>query len=799
MDNYNKEFISSNIKILKVTKGKIMESIIGKDVVRKEAYNKVAGAAKYSGDLFQRGVYHIELLTSPYAHATIINIDKTKANDAKGVKAIILGNEIDILCGTILEDRPPLARDKVRYFGEPVAMVIADSEQNAKAAVKFITVEYEVLPVVNSITDALKCNHVMIHDDIMKYSKAENDVYPEENSNICDRVKIRKGNMQQGWESSEVIVEGNFALPQSDHAAMETRTAQCEIMPNGKIMITASSQAPFSIKKQLSKYFNISEGDIVVNIPFVGGGFGGKASIHLEILAYIASSMVNGHAVIIASSRELDMVTSPCHLGLEAKIKLGADKNGKITAAEMLYQVDCGAYSDICPSMTKSIAVDCAGPYNMENISCDAVCIYTNHPYTTSFRGFGHASCTFCMERMMDKLAIELGIDPFDIRLVNALKEGDFTPTQTKVTLSNTGNLGACLEKLKTLINWDEGQRIEEENHLVRAKGIGCFCKTSDSPTDSVSGVFLNFNTDGSINLNCGAVEYGPGMKTTAAQILAEKMKMDISRIHVKMEVDTETSPTHWKTVASMTTFMVGRAVIRAAEDLIRQLKGLAATVMRCAPEDLDIEEEKVYLKSDPQFQLSFKSIVHGYKYQNGNAIEGQILGRGSYIMSHLTHLDKETGKGKAGPYWTLGAQAIEIEYDTVQHTYRLLKAATVVDAGKVINPKTAKGVLMGGMCMGIGYGTREEFIYDNNAIVQNTSFRTYKMMRYGETPDYLIDFVETPFLDAPYGARGLAEHGIIGISGAIANAISLAAQIDIKELPITPELIWRKRTGAQK
>ncbi len=775
-----------------------MESLLGKDVIRKEAYNKVTGAAKYTNDMIQTGIYHIALLTSPHAHARIMKKDKTAAINAAGVKAVITGDDIDFLCGTIIEDRPPLAKDKVRYFGEPVAMVVADSLQNAKAAIDKIIIQYELLPVVNSITDALQNPVILIHENLMQYKKAIEYVYPEENTNICNRVKIRKGNLQQGFSESDIIVEGHFSLPQSDHAAMETRTAQCEILPNGNTMVTASTQAPFSVKKLLSKCFCISEGDIIVTVPFVGGGFGGKAPVQLEILAYIASRAVNGHAVTICNSREMDLVTSPCHLGLESTIKIGAKRNGKIVSAEMFFHVDCGGYSDIGPSMAKSIAADCAGPYHIENISCDSVCVYTNHPYVTSYRGFGHASHAFCLERMMDKLSQALSMDPFEIRMINALKEGDFTPTQAKVTLSNTGNLGECLNKLKTLIDWEEGQRIEESNHLIRTKGLACFIKTSDSPTDSISGVLLTFNSDGSINLNCGAVEYGPGMKTTAAQILAEKMRMKIERIYVKMEVDTQTSPRHWKTVASMTTFMVGRAVIRAAEDLIRQLLSIAGTVLKCAPEDLEFEDEKVYLKSDPQIYLFFQDIVHGYQYPNGNSIEGQILGRGSYIMSHLSHLDQATGKGKTGPYWTLGAQAVEIEYDSLQHTYRILKAATVVDAGKVLNPKTTKGLLMGGMCMGLGLGTSESFCYDLNGIIKNTSFRTYKMLRYGETPDYLIDFVETPQIDAPFGARGLAEHGIIGIPGALANAISLAAQIDIIELPITPELIWRKKTGKQ-
>lgn len=774
-----------------------MDSIIGKDIYRKEAYLKVTGQAKYTDDYLITGIYHAKLLTSKYAHANIKSIDTSQAMKSQGVKAVITGDDVIILCGSVIEDMPPLAKGKVRYYGEPVAMVVATSEQFAKAALSKIDIEYEMLPIINSVTDALKENSALVHENLMQYKKAVVDVYPEAGTNICNRVKIRKGDILQGFKESYAIVEGSFSLPQSDHAAMETRCCQCEILADGKVFIRSSSQAPFSIKKMISEYFNIPDNNVIVHVPFVGGGFGGKAAVQIEILAYIASNFVGGHAVKIANEREQDIVTSPCHLGLEATIKLGADKNGKIKAAEMYFNADVGAYAETGPRMTKAMAVDCAGPYNFENIWCDCLSVYTNHPYVTSFRGFGHEEYTFCLERMMDKLAAALGMDSFDIRRINALKEGDYTPTQAKVTVSNTGNLPACLDKLRELIKWDEGIKISESDSLIKVKGIACFSKTSDSPTDAGSSVLLTFNIDGSININCGVVEYGPGMKTTAAQILAEKMKMDISKIHVKMDVDTQTSPKHWKTVASMTTYMLGRAILKAADDLIWQLLNIASIALKCPSEELDYGNENVFVKADPSLYVAFKDIVHGYQYPNGNSIGGQITGRGSFIMSNLSYLNKETGYGKAGPYWTVGAQAVEIEYDKDQHTYRVIRAATVIDAGKVLNPKTSKGVVMGGILMGLGLAVSEAFKYDINGIVQDTSFRTYKMMRISEAPEYLVDFVETPCIESPYGARGIAEHGILGIPAAVANAISLAEGIDISQIPITPEVIWRKKQEA--
>ena len=769
---------------------------IGKSIQRKEAWDKVTGVAKYTDDYIVPGILHAKLVTSPYAHAKIKSIDTSEAVIASGVHAVITGSSFPVLCGVIIEDRPPIAIDKVRYFGEPVALVVANSEREAMHAVKLVKVEYEPLPVVNSISDALKNGATVIHENLGQYKHVVEDVSPEPNTNIAERIKIRKGDMAKGWSDSEVVVEAEFALPKSDHIAMETRNVRAEIHADDQVIISSSTQAPFTVRNMISQYFGLELGKITVKTPLVGGGFGGKAPVQLEILAYMASKAVGGKIVKIANSREEDIVTSPCRLGLEAKIKLGASKDGLLKAVEMVYLVDTGAYAEIGPRLTKSIAISCTGPYNIENVWCDSLCVYTNHPYSTSFRGFGHASLTFCIERMMDKLASVLGINPLELRIKNAITPDKTTPTQVVTTLSNIGNLTACLEKLKESINWDEGIKIDLGNNKIRAKGMSCFWKTSDSPTDAVSGIFLSFNTDGSINLNSGVVEIGPGMKTTLAQILAEKMKMDINRIHVKLEVDTQVSPEHWKTVASMTTYMAGRAVLRAAEDLIKQLRSLAAVAMRCPPEDLIVENEKVYLKQDPNIFTSFKDLVHGYKYPNGNAVEGQILGRGSFIMSHISDLDKNTGKGKPGPAWAVGAQAVEVEFDTKEYTYRLIKAATVIDAGKVLNPKTARGLITGGMCMGLGLGSREAFYFDAKGKVLNTSLRTYKVMHIGEEPEYIVDFIETPQIDAPFGARGIAEHGIIGISAALANALSSAAQIDLNQLPLTPEYIWKTKTG---
>ena len=767
---------------------------IGMSVPRKESADKVTGALKYNDDIWIPGLLQGWVVTSTRAHAYIKSTIIDEAMKVQGVKAIITGQEDAILKGSVIDDRPVLAKDKVRHFGEPLAIVVANTVENAKKAANLICVEYENLPVVNTIADAMKADAVLVHENLGQYKHGVEGVYPEANTNIANRTCIYKGNIENAWNDCHVIVEESFSFPQTDHIAMETRSARVEIKPDGQVVVYTTTQAPYSVKKDISKYYNIEAGKVTVVTPLVGGGFGGKTSVQLELIAYIASRALGGKMVRIANTREMDMVTSPVHIGFEGTVKLGATKTCKIIAAEMVYLYDCGAYSDSGPKMSTAGAASCTGPYNIDNVHCESLCVYTNHSYATAFRGFGHIGFTTAIERTMDKLASKLKMDPLHLRFINAIMAGNTTPTRDKLNPGNVGDLTQCLKKVAKLINWEEGQRLDIGNNKIRAKGLSCLWKTSSSPSDAISGVILILNSDGSINLNCGVVEFGHSSKTTLAQILAQRMGMDVNQIHVNMEVNTSLSPEHWKTVASMTNYMAGEAGLEAAEDIIKKIKAIASISLRCSPSDLDIYGGRAYLKYDPDFYIEFKDLAGGIKFDNGNSMGGQIMGTGSFIMKHLTKLDQATGKGKTGPYWTVGAQAVEVEFDTVKNTYRLIKAATVLDAGKLLNPKSARGIVMGGMGMGLGLGFCEEFIHNQEGIVQNTSLRTYKPLRMGEEPQYLVEFVETPSIDGPYGARGIAEHPVIGMPGALLNSISCAAQIDFNKIPVTPEMIWKAR-----
>jgi CO/xanthine dehydrogenase Mo-binding subunit len=766
--------------------------VIGKSVIRKEALDKVTGRAMYTNDHQSVKMLSCKMVISPYGHAKIISIDTTEAWKIPGVRAIIAGERFPLV-GEAIRDRPPIAVDRVRYHGEPVALVVADTPGEAKKAADKIKVLYELLPVVNSPTQAFQKNAPLVHEHLGEYKK-EDDSYPVPGTNIATHIKIRKGNMEKGWAESETTVEASFSFAPSDHVAMETRCSIAEIRPDGNINITTSSQAPFMVKKLIADYFDEDIGKIIVHTPLVGGAYGGKAPVQLEVLAYLASKAVGGKPVKLLNTREEDILTSPCHIGLDATVKFGADRNGKIKATEILYLWDGGAYSDKAIDLTRAGAVDCTGPYNIDNVWCDSYCMYTNHPYPGPYRGFSHSELSFVIERTMDLLAEKLGIDPLELRYINAIKPGNRTPTRVRLNKSNVGNLQKCIERVRELIEWDDGPIKELNERFTRVKGVSCSWKTSTIDANAPSGVILTFNRDGSINLISGIVEIGTGTKTVLAQILAERLKMDVDKIHVRMEVDTHTTPEHWKTVASRGTFMAGRATLNAAEDVIRQLKEVASCVLRAPKEDLEVANSRVFLRDDPSIGIHFKDIGYGYQYPNGNAIGGQIIGRGNYILRHITHMNPDTGAGKPGPEWTVAAYGVEVEFDRRDFTYRLVRAATVVDIGKVMNEKAALGQVMGAMSMGLAFAGRETFYFDELGRVLNPQLRTYRPLHYGENPEYLVGFVETPQLDGPYGARGVGEHGLMGMPGALGNALSTASGVSLHHLPLIPELIWKAK-----
>jgi len=771
---------------------------IGKSLRRSDAEEKVGGRTRFTDDHPRPGVLHAAILSSPHARARILGIDTVAARASPAVRGVFTGADWTELIGLYLGDKPPLARGEVRYHGEGVAAVVADDEASALRALRLITVDYEVMPPVRSPREALAPGAPVLHPGLASYRRIP-AILPEPGTNVANRTRIRKGDAEAAFRSAPVTVEGFFSFPPGDHVMMECRAVEAEIRPDGRLLLRTSTQSPFGVRTLMSKAFGIPEGMIEVIAGPVGGGFGGKAGIQLEPLAYLLSRAVGGRPVRLVNTREADLLTSPGRPGLEARVALASDSDGTLRAADIEFLFDSGGYADYAVNVSRAGGYACTGPYRIPNVTADSLCVYTNHPFATAYRGFGHIEMSFAVERAMDLLAEKLGMDPAELRLRNAIKAGDTVPTGAVLDRS-TGDLGACIRAVQKRFRWDEGLRTEtvgaDGRTRIRAKGISCFWKAPAIPTFTDAGAVLHFLEDGSVSLVTGVVEIGQGTFTGLSQIVAEALGMDPSRVRVVSDVDTDRAPHDWTTAASRSLFMAGRAALDAVADAVAQIKRIASGPLRCPEEDLEVSGGRVFLRDEHETGLPLERVVLGYVYPDGNAVGGPVIGRGKYIARHLTGIDPETGAGRPGLEWTLGAEGVEAEVDAQTGEYRIITAACCMDVGRVINPALARGQVVGAMVMGIGFATCEAFSFDSSERVQNGNLRDFKILRFGEEPECFADFIETPQGDGPFGARGLGEQGIIGMPNAVASALSRAALVRFDSLPITAERVWEAFGG---
>ena len=770
---------------------------LGTSPVRTDAPAKTGGTLRFTDDRIRPGTLHAAVLFSPQAHAEIRKIETAAAASAPGVRGVFTGADWpDTLIGLYMGDKPPLARGRVRHHGEPVVAVVADDEASALNALRRVKVEYCPLPAIGSPREALAPGAPILHPDLAAYAKIP-DILPEPGTNVANRTKIRKGDVDRAFAEAEVAVEGEFSFPPGDHVAMEPRVAIAEYGLDGRLEVDSSTQSPFEVRTLLARALGLHERNIVVRAAPIGGGFGGKAGIQLEPLAALLAMRFPGRPVRLVNTREADMLSSPGRPGLQARIRLAARADGTLLAADIEFLFDSGAYADYAVNVSRAAAISCTGPYNIPNVKTDSLCVYTNHPFASAFRGFGHIELSFATERALDLLATRLQLDPAALRMKNAIRRGDLTPTGAPMD-ENTGDLPACLAMVKERLAWDSApHRVVLSDDKIRAKGVSCFWKAPAIPTFTDAGAVLYFADDGSATLSTGVIEIGQGAHEGLRMLVAEALKTDLALVRATRHVDTDLSPHDWATAASRSLFMAGRAALDAVADAVAQIKRIAAAPLRCPEKDLEVAGNRVFLRDEPSRGLPLAQVALGYVYPNGNAVGGPVIGRGNYITPNLSSIDPETGAGKPWLEWTLGAEGVEVEIDPADGAIRVLKAACAMDVGKVVHPALARGQVIGAMGMGIGYSLSEGYVFDARQAVQNGSLRDYKIQRYGEEPEYIVDFVETPQADGPYGLRGLGEQGIVGMPGCLALAVSLAIGKQMTALPMTPEAIWKQSQEA--
>ena len=768
---------------------------VGQSMPRVDAYEKVTGTAKYVTDLFFPGMLYAAVLRSPYPHAKIKKLDVSKAKELKGVRAVVTSKECPYRQGIYLVDRPIFATDRVRYVGEPVAAVAADSLEIAMKALDLIEVEYEPLPAVFDPLESMK-GEILIHPDLASYDRLPiYNIEPEKN--VFHHHKTRKGDVDKVFEDAKsrddvVIVEGEYTLPQIYHAPLEPHGAIAYYDFEGKLTVWSSAQSPHTLRHLISYAFKIPHHKVRVIAPYVGGGFGGKAGINMEGIVIALAMQVPGKHIKLIYSREEDIMATVVRQGMYAKVKAAVTKDGKLLAWEQMMVFDGGAYAEYGTNVVRAAGYTTPGPYYVPNIKVDSYGVYTNHLVGGAFRGFGHGELHWAVERHMDKIAQTLDMDPLELRMKNLLKPG-LTNAMGQKMHEHSGNVEACLKKAAEIIEYDKPSEQPKDPKKKRGKGIAALVKAPAMPTNAASSVIIKFHEDATVTLQVSIQEIGQGFNTAIAQMAADALHMPVEKIKVVTPIDTDTNPYEWQTVASRALWTVGNALYRAAEDALNQIKSIASQVLGVAPYNLEVEDDRVYIKYDPETYIPLKDIVMGYTYPDGHAIGGPVIGRGSFVPERLTNLDPETGQGNAAAEWTFGAEAAEVEVDTETGEIKVLKLVGVFDAGRVVNPMLAKGQIIGGMVQGMGPAAFEQITYDDNGRPLTISFTDYKIPTIADIPEELeADFVETHEATSAFGVRGIAEHPMISIPPAIAAAIYDAIGVNINDLPITPDKVLK-------
>ena len=765
-------------------------TVVGQPIPRADAVDKVTGAARYVHDWTEPGMLHAAMVVSPHAAARIVHIDAERARRRPGVRAVLTGEDLDVRLGLYMQDKRILARDVVRYQGEAVAAVAADTLDIARAACQSIDVSYEPLPAVLDAREALGETTPRVHPDLASYEHMRGVFFPKPGTNIAHHQKIRKGNVEGALASSDVRLKLTFDNPPVQHVPMETHAAVAHALPQRRIEIWTSSQSPYTVRHLMSVSFGIPHGDIRVHVPYVGGGFGGKAGLGLEPLAYVLSRAAGGRPVKVVATREQEFNTLPSRQGLHSTIEIGASRDGKITALKATYVWDAGAYADYGVNIGRSAAYAGAGPYSVDHCRIDSLVVYTNKVFGTAFRGFGHLEVLWGIERTIDRTARLLGLDPAEFRRRNLLKEGDVTITGEPFTAGH-GDPAACLDAVARAIDWGTPSHASHHPDKVRGKGLAMLHKAPAMPTYTSCSAVIKLDEDGGADILVSGVDYGQGTYTVLRQIAAEELRIPIDRVRITWECDTAFSPYDWQTVASRFAYMGGNAVIEAAIDCLRQIRAVASKVFGVAVDRIVCVDGVAAVAGQPETSLPYARLALGYTYENGNSIGGPIIGHGRAIAQGLTHLDPETGQGRPAQYWTYGAHAVEVEVDRRTGEVEVLHIATALDAGKVLNPKLVVGQVVGGVVQGLGSALWEGFRFDAAGRFLNPSFVDYKIPTAKDIPQKTEQiFIETPQPGGPYGARGVAEHPMISVPSAIGNALYDALGIEFDRLPLDPERV---------
>ena len=756
--------------------------IVGTSVPRLEGRQKVTGQAQFTDDIKRPGMLYTALLGSLYAHARILSYDVSAALAMDGVHAVITGEDYpEHRLGSFIKDQPAIARGKVRFVNEPVAAVAAENINIARQAALLIEIEYEELPSVMELTNALSDDAPVLHEDYASYFKV---VDPATDKNVIAEQEFSRGDVASAWAECDVIVDGEYHVPAQQHLYLEPCSAIAEMDGSGKITIWSSTQWVFGVQTSVAHALGLPNSQVRSIAPMIGGGFGAKYEFTIEpIVARLAQLTRRPVRLTLTRDEDMSMMKSR-HRGV-VRVKTGAKRDGTLLAREVDLLLDGGAYSDESPAVLGFALTRASGPYRIPHIRVAGRAVYTNRLRAGAFRGFGNPQVTFGGESQMDELAEKLGMDPLALRLKNALQTGDPWLGGTTV---ETGSLVDCLQAVKVASDWQSRRLSKQITAAGKRRGVGAAAVWHVCGMLSASAT-VRLLEDGSVNVITGAVDLGQGADTILAQICAGVLGLPMDRINY-VRPDTDACPFNFSTSGSRTTFMVGRAVSQASEQVREQIVAIASELLECALEDTVLfPGGRVGVKGAPDVSLGFADVSAHALW----AGDGEITASYRWMYHEL---DVDPKRASAQGYNvgtnTFGAQIVEVEVDEITGKVEVLEVWSAHDVGKAINPRSVEGQIQGGVVQGIGYGLCEELLWDEDSL-QNPSMMDYKVLGSQDVPAKIHAIIlEHPDARGPFGAKGVGEPPLVGIAPAIANAVFNATGVRVRVAPLTSERVFK-------
>ena len=746
--------------------------LVGKNVERVDSIDKVLGKPIYSMDILPENCLYLKVVRSTHAHALLKRVDVSQARNYPGVVLVITAADVPGIneSTALLPDKPLLATSKVRFIGEPIAAVASHDQTVAEEAVDLVKIEYEDLPAVFSPVDALKPDAPKIHD----------------NGNIAKHLKLRKGNVEEGFKEADYVVEGTYKTQFQEPVPLEPETGFVVPEPDGSVTCIGSMQSPYHVQTGIAKILSLRPDQVRVIQAATGGAFGPKSDeMPVDILGMASIVALKTHKpTALAYTREESMVGHTKRHPFTIKLKAGVKKNGKLTAWNAELVADTGAYASLGPLVITRALLHATGPYDIPNVKSDSYCVYTNNTMAGSFRGFGGPQSHFAAESHIEEIAKKIGMDPLEFRRINMLKPGSLTAT-SQVVDEGCG-LEECVEKVLEASNWHRKRKEYADQTGTIRKGIGIaimYHGNSLGPegNDYVA-VHMKIDKDGTIRFRTALTEYGTGATSGLLQIAAETMHLPMN--YFKLEPpDTDYCNDSGPTVASRTTAIGGRASQIVAGKLHQRLKEIAAEMLGSTVDEIEISNASYYAGNKPKHAVSYLDVVQS-AYEQGLELKVHDT-----FTAPKCEYDPETSQGTTYLQYTYGAVTAEVEVDTETGKVQVEKMVAAYDVGKAINPLSVEGQIEGGTIQGLGYGIMEELLH-KDGVVLNPNLADYYIPTSKDIPEIKSIIVEYPGQLGPYGAKVIGEPPIVLPAAAIVNAIDHAIDVRLTEIPATPDRV---------